>query len=703
MNKTKKGVYVPQKPQKDAGALNTKGKRTLFSLVKGFLCAIPERPLLVAGAFFAVLWLVLSFCEQALLFRVSDLSVFLFDDLYFDNMMSVPAGFLSYLGSFLVQFFHLPILGATIYVAMLVLMYWLTRKVFNIPKRYSLVALLPVAAVVASNSQLGYWIFYLKLPGYYYIALLGIIFSLLAIWTFRKLPLPARIPFVAVWVFFGYPLMGVYALAGAVVMVIYGLSLSVRQRKGVLLSCALMVLAFAAVYMVPRYYYGQYSTIALESVYKAGTPSSQWTSEYVAKVVHEEYSYWYNIKFFWIPFFMLIAFYLLLALVPVLKNILSKFRRLHVAASFSVLAVIPVFLSVHWFDDANYRIENKQNMAMWDEDWETVVELGNEAHEPTRQIVLNDNIALLNMGKAGDMMFENPHGSSDIKSPVGVHLTQTGGKMLYYYYGKLNFCYRWCVEDAVEYGWRLEYLKHATRSMILSGEYTIARRYINILKHTLFYSGWAEEMEKYIDSPELIAEEPSFRLPLQMSCYEDALTVDDSFVEAFLTKDLMVVPEDATPEYVEASLMMSLVRKDARSFWPLLDRYVRVCVPKNANNVPAKKLPKNYQEAYLVFKQLEKAKAPGDRLISLEGLSEGFEKYFIDPAIKQRFEGAFVSKIANINSMNNPFTRAFPDTVAVKDKKPVKAGEKYNASYFRYDFSDTYYYYFYFVRNIKTN
>lgn len=90
-------------------------------------------------------------------------------------------------------------------------------------------------------------------------------------------------------------------------------------------------------------------------------------------------------------------------------------------------------------------------------------------------------------------------------------------------------------------------------------------------------------------------------------------------------------------------------------------------------------------------------------MISLEGLSEGFEKYFIDPAIKQRFEGAFISKIANINSMNNPFTRAFPDTVAVKDKKPVKTGEKYNASYFRYDFSDTYYYYFYFVRNIKTN
>jgi hypothetical protein len=89
--------------------------------------------------------------------------------------------------------------------------------------------------------------------------------------------------------------------------------------------------------------------------------------------------------------------------------------------------------------------------------------------------------------------------------------------------------------------------------------------------------------------------------------------------------------------------------------------------------------------------------------VDVESLKNGFEKYFIDPAIEQRFMNVFIPKVAQFNPMNNPFNRAFPDTATVAKKNAVKAGEKHNASFFRYDFSDTYYYYFYFVRNIKTN
>ena len=702
-NKTKKEALASHNSQKGTKELNVKEKMAFSSSSKVAVLEKPFFSIVVAAIFFSLLWLALVIFEPALLCRIEELSLFLSNDVYFDGMMSVPAGFLSYLGCFLVQFFHIPLLGATVYVALLVLVYWLTRKAFSIPKRYALVALLPVVAIVASNSQLGYWIFYLKLPGYYFVALLGVIFSLLAVVAFRKLPFVARIPFVALWVFFGYPLMGIYALAGAVVMVLYGLSLSVKQHRGMVWSVIILVLAVVAIYAVPRYYYGQYGTIALESVYKAGTPSTQWTSAYVSKVVHETSSYWHNIKFYWIPFFLLLISYIVLAVVPVLKGFLSKIGRFPSIATISVVAVILVMTYFYWYRDTNFRIENKQNVAMWNEEWESVVELGKMTDNPTRQIVMNSNIALLRMGKAGEGMFENPHGSCEILSPVAVHLTQTGGKMLYYYYGKLNFCYRWCMEDAVEYGWRVEYLKHATRSMILSGEYTLARRYINILKHTMFHGEWAEEMEKYLDNPELVASEETFRLPLQMNCCGDALAVDDSFVEAFLTKDLMNMPENPSPEYIEAALMMALIRKDGNSFWALLDKYIHSCITLDSRGVPANKLPKHYQEAYFVFRQLEMSKAPGQSIVDVNSLKNGFEKYFIDPAVEQRFLDSFVSKVSNINAMNNSFNRAFPDTVAVGTKNVVKTGEKYNASYFRHDFSDTYYYYYYFVRNIKTN
>ena len=703
MNNAKRGAAAPRRQQVGAVPVNANAKRGILACLKDFFCAIPEYPLLTASVFFGLLWLLLVVYEQALLFRVSELSVFLFEDLYFDSMMSVPAGFLSYLGSFMVQFFHIPLLGATLYVLLLVLLYWVTRKAFSIPGRYSLVALLPVAAIVASNTQLGYWIFYLKLPGYYYVALLGVLFSFAAVWLFRKMPLVARFPFVAAWVFFGYPLMGVYALAGAVIMALYGISVSISRRKGVLLSCVALFVTVVAVYLVPRYYYGVYDTVAFDTVYKVGTPSTQWTSAYVAKVVHDVPSYWHDIRLYWIPFFLLLFSSLLLALAPIFKGWMSRIRRMPALMSVGVLAVVLVLLSFLWFRDTNFRVENKQNMAMWNGEWDDVVEYGKETYNPTRQVVLNTNLALLHQGIAGEKMFANMHASADILAPVGVHLTQTGGKMLYYYYGKLNFCYRWCMEDAVEYGWRIEYLKHATRSMILSGEDVLARRYIGILKRTMFYRSWAEEMEKFLDTPELIVKEEQFRLPLNMNCFDDALAVDDSFVEAFLTKDLMVMPENATPEYVEASLMMALIRKDGNAFWSLLDRYAKTCVPTDANKVPTRKLPKHYQEAYLLFKQNEMSKAPEQRMVNVESLKNGFEKYFIDPAVEQRFTNSFIPKVAQFNPMNNSFSRAFPDTATVANKNAVKAGERYNASYFRYDFDDTYYYYFYFVRNIKTN
>ena len=57
----------------------------------------------LVALFFFTLWAVLAFYESALLERTESLSLFLFDSVYFENMLSVPAGLLSYLGCFLIQ------------------------------------------------------------------------------------------------------------------------------------------------------------------------------------------------------------------------------------------------------------------------------------------------------------------------------------------------------------------------------------------------------------------------------------------------------------------------------------------------------------------------------------------------------------------------------------------------------------------------
>ena len=617
--------------------------------------------IVLTAFFFAMTWGMLSFYENATLFRISDLSLFLFDEVYFNSMMSAPAGFLMYAASFLVQFFHYPILGATIYVAMLFAVYLQTKKVFDIPEKYSLLALLPVVALLATNTQLGYWIFYLKIPGYYYVALLATLAILSALRLFKALSVGWRIPFALLWLAAGYPLLGVYALVGAVLMAVY-VVVNVKSAQEKWLHKVLVIVIVAAVFAIPYIYYNIYSTVALENAYLTGVPYSQWVQEYVKKAEHESFSYWHWIYLYWIPFIVLFASFVFLFVAGKLRRCLCKIDPL-LFVNLSVPLFAVVFLLLFWYKDNNFRIENKQNKAMWNEEWRAVADYAKKAVVPTRQIVMNKNLALQKLGVAGNEMFSYPDGSSEILSPMIVHLTQTGGKMTYFQYAKFNFCYRWCVEDAVEYGWRYEYLKHSVRSMLLSGEYRLAGRYINILKRTLFYRGWATEMERFLDNPELLAKEKEFYMPLQMACYDDALDVDESFVEVFLTKNFGYIPDDASPMYVETALTSAMIRKDMRAFWFAFDKYLKVCNPK--------KLPKHYQEAVLLFMNLDKS--------NTVSIGDAFIERYISSSVQRRLN-LFVGK--------------------TKQYKGMKETEM--APYFD-EYKDSYFYFYFFVRKIKTN
>lgn len=622
-------------------------------------CLFRFLPLILAVA----LWVVLSTYESALLFRVNELSVFLFDGQYFTDMMSAPAGMLHYVSSFFVQFFYYPALGAAIYVLMLYAVYALAVKVFSLQGSYRMLALLPVVAIVASNAQLGYWIFYLKQPGYYYMALLSTLLLLLALLVYRRMNEPLRMAVVVLWCVAGYPLAGAWALVGAVVMGCYSVASAVGDKRSPVMPAVTLLLAVAAAVAVPHIYYRYYTTVCTEYMYGAGLPITQWVHYYVKKVEHEESSYWHNVYLYWIPYIVLLLSVAGLCVVLALRSRLSEGKWTRVVVGLPVMLFILLFLWVFWYNDNNFRIENKQNKAMWERRWRDVSEYSRDAVEPTRQIVMNKNAALFKQGTAMGEMFSYPDGSSDILAPMAVHLTQTGGKMLYFQYGKFNFSYRWCMEDAVEYGWRYEYLKHAARSMLLAGEYRLTQRYVDILKRTLFYRGFASDIEKCIKDPSLIEKEREYAMPIQMACYPDNLGVDESFVEVYLTKEFRYIPDEASRMYLEVALMSAMIRKDVKAFWFALERYL--------NEYQPERLPKNLQEGVLLFLNLDKGETVS--------VGPAFVDRFISKAVQRRLE-MFVGK--------------------TKQFKGMKEAEM--APHFK-EYKDTYFYFYFFVRKIKTN
>lgn len=603
--------------------------------------------------FCVVVWAMLAFYEHAQMLRLDAQSLFLFDDLFFKNMMNVPAGLLGYIGCFLTQFLYYPALGAAIFVALLALVFLLTRKAFHISSAYTIVAMLPLFLLLALNTQLGYWIYYIKLPGYWFIPVLGTIVGLLAIWLFNRASYKLHIPVIIVWTVFGYPLFGFYALFSAICMAVIALSMAIRngnRKRLVFDGVAVLLVAGVLVYEVPVFWYDYYASVAMRYIHTAALPSYHWdptSSLFIGNIIR-----------YWIPYLLLFAVQLVFA---ALYNKLSggehKRIKIHIL-QLCILLLALGFSYYYWYKNDNFRVENKQDVAMWDGDWRKVADYARDTQLPSRQIVLNKNIALLNLGTIGEEAFSYPDGSADIDAPMAVHLTHTGGLMSYWYFGKFNFCYRWCVENAVERGWNVEYLKHAVRSMLLNGEYTLVKRYTGILKRTLFHSDWAERYERLADKPEAISKMPEFAMPLQMYVYKDVLDVDESYVEAYLLNN---VANGATiihsPLYSEAALIFSMTRKDTRGFWSNFNRYLY--------QRQLRRLPTHYQEAVILFSHLDK--------------SVDVSRIPIDKSVDIRFK-SFMNRVKMYKGMK----------------------EEEMAPNFS-DFSDTYWYFYFFVRKIRTN
>lgn len=609
------------------------------------------------GVFFVAVWALLAFWESATLFSVSEQSLFLYTGHFFRESMALPAGFLSWLGAFFIQFFHYPVLGATVYVLLLYVMYWLTKRVFSIPARWSLLALLPVAVVLAYSTQMGYWIFYIKIQGFYYLALLGTIVSLLVAWVCLKYK-GLYAPVMLLWIVGGYVLFGAYALGSAVVIAVASLVDRIKGQYGSVykMSAAMMLVAvLVMVYAVPlgMYKYGVYTNTMLGHMHLLPLPVHQWVLGNAEVFPNGIFDYW-------IPIILLPVVYLFLAL---LRGSLSSEKGGGSTAVYTVLQVamivsVVLFTWLYWFGDTNFRIENKQNKAVWEEDWDAVAEYAMDVKNPTRQVILNKNMALLRLGRLGEDAFKYPDGSADIAHPGAVHLTQTGGMMNYFQYGKFNFCYRWCIENSVEYGWRTDYLKHAVRCMLLSGQHKLAMRYINILKHTLFYRSWAVEMEKYVENPQLISKQQEFKMPLLMYSYADALDLDDSYVEVYLSKSLSTnFTKNDAQIYNEAAVTFALIRKDANLFWDTMSRYI--------GKGKITRVPHHFQEAIILFTNLNNSVTTNIP---------------IDFNVKSRFE-SFIKEIQKYKGME----------------------EEEMAPYFVEKYGDTYWYFYFFVRNIKTN
>ncbi len=602
-------------------------------------------PILTGVLFAITAYVALSLNQTEFLYRSQELSLFLPTRIFFQEQMVVPGGFIVWLGAFFTQFFYYPWLGIGILVGFWVLIYALSLAVFKVPRQWALLGLIAPVALLATVTALGYWLFHLKTVGYLYSNTLGFLFLLLTLWVYQVLSSRLKV----YWIFFslalGYPLWGAYALLAGLYMLILSVKTEEKRFQRILQPSVALVM----VLLVPVIWYYIYNQLNFRYIYVAVLP--------VFLDPDLDFSQW-------IPF--LILFLSLLPLVflgrtgPRRSTPKAPFYRRY---TFLYLVLQCLFLACFvgigksfMYKDANFQAELFMDQAAKNQDWEAIIQRAyQEQGEPTRMMVMLKNLALLRQGKGGDQMFRFPDGGARPNARFEQRMTQAGGKIIYLNYAKLNFCYRWCLEDAVEYGMKVEYLKYMAQCAIYSGDHQVARKYLRTLKQTLFHADWAREQEKLLDDPALLNEDPTYQHIMALYDYPNRLDGDQNLMEIYLL-NYFSNTWNSSPLYQEVSMMCTLIMKDIPLFWPRFFSYIQT----------HQRVPVHYQEAAVLYCYLEKE-------FDAETLP-------VDEHIKSRFQ-------------------AFQDLIA---RNPGRSEESLRPL-FKSQFGDTFWYFYFFIRNVKSN
>lgn len=603
--------------------------------------------LICVSAFVLLACYLTAVCNENYLRKTEELSLFLPTWLFLKDCMTTPGGGLVWGGTFLTQFFYYPWLGSALFIALLLGLQYLVKKAFCIPDRYFPLSFVPSALLLLTLLQLGYVVYILKSPGYAFSNLLGMMAAVAGFWRYRCLDSCRLCRYApdsrwrrAGWILLfsvaGYPLLGFYALLA---VGLFAVDECMRRREGWV--CNVLTAVFAVV-LVPFFYYILvYTQLMSDSLYISALP----------RFYPEE-------LILWMPFLVLYAYVVFLAFqTHRWKQRTEHPRVLRVASAWFVFVLALAGVWHYEFDDENFRLTINMDRAIMNNDWQEAVDCARtQKDEPTRLVVLNTDLALYKLGQAGDRMFQFKINGVPYKiirtAPV---MRSTGAKALYFQYGKINYCYRWCMEDKVEYGMKVEYLKYMVKCALLNEEYALAQKYNSTLAQTLFHKDWAVKYQRYIDDPQLMAEDAEFKAIKPLMAYENVLEGDGGLLEAYLISQIAYM-EGGPPELVELSLQCTLIQKDIARFWPRFMLYTRT----------HQRLPLHYQEAAILYSYLER--------------KIDYRQFKIDAGVADRF---------------NKFIHLSEQLAGQSDEKSKAAFKPY--------FGDTFWYYYFFVKGLKTS
>ena len=573
------------------------------------------------------LCVILFFVSHEFIYGVEERSLFVYDLFWLKDFLNKPSGILSCCSLFFTQFLHIPWLGTLIWVILLILSAELTRKVFRIPVSLSALAYIPAAIFVSYNMSVGYALYLISLPGFFFMPVLGYLWALLTVVVLRKAQKPVWLAVLfVIWGFGGYYVAGFYSLSGiAAACVDTMLSRHDRACRLAALAGTLIPLLLAPVVFVSA------TTYNLSNGWIIGLP---------------EKDFGITPKKMQFPLMLAMALFVIAPVSKYLSRLTGRKATLIIqTAALAAFIAIP---SVFWFRDDTFKAELGMIHAANTLEWQDAVDIFEELQskhaddsswQPTRVLVLLKDLALIKTGQESELSYSFENGSRMQKNECVVPMSFQIGKILYLHYGLPGISNRWCSEEAVMFGRNYMTYKYFSIIAILLNDTSLSREYLGTLKKTLFYRKWAMDQLKLSDNPALAAQTAPYDMILQLMCYDDLITSDSEGCESFLARHFNGPrPRRATPLYDRVALFFALDSKDSDLFWPRFIAFL--------DSNPTSTVGQYYRQAAYLF--------------SVINNSSTLETLPFDDATKDLFS-AFIEKAYDVGNLSLEEARlAFP-------------------------------------------
>ena len=507
--------------------------------------------------------------NQEVLYTAHDRSEFLFGEPFLHTLMQKPFGLMQYVGAWLTQLFYHPALGAGVLAVIWVLIFIVGGKAFRLKGNAAALMLLPVACLLTSVVDLGYWVYVYPVRGYWFSQSVGYLAMLLLLWVARCTPRKWHILWYLVGVAL-YPILGWFAL-------LFVLCLLLVEKTTWREFVGIVLLVFAAAIWHAQFY----SNLKVDDVELAGFPRFITPSDRTDRLS--------------IPFWALGA-------VSVLIPLCEKYLKKWFVPVLCVVAGIAFTFSL-MFHDKNYIDEMRMVRFAETDNWQEVLNLAEANKKPTTTMVFLKNIALMNEGGLLDRSFKMGNFDYPICNPDTLHVTllDIASPLVYYNYGMLNEAIRLNFENAIQAGFSPFYLKTLARCAKACGDKELVERYTTQLHHHLFYGNW---------QPAPVTE----KIKELQKAYPDELTgVENS--DSYIVNGVSLWYESDSKVASEQALLYSMLRCDSHRFWPALRNFVKLH--------QGEQFPVHAQEAYILFMD----KAPEEKRMMIPVNQDIYERY----------------------------------------------------------------------------